>query len=313
MSGSNVPVKTAVRDGSAVGFAVMRSGSSCAHGAACESSRPAPSAQPAEVVVVVVDVRADPEPPPAAGHGDRRARGASRRPRRGRPRASRGPRSRRGPRAGSSRRPCQPADRASSRTASARSRIRSRDGLGADLQQQPDARAERLEARHVERAALPALGARLEGEVDRRASCTSRRRCASRRRAAGAARSSRGGRRAAPPPPARAATCGRRRRGSRSASARRRSTSGPSPWIASTKSATPRARQSSAERVEVVAEPRGELDVADREDPRRVVDRRGQVVDPDPPVAAGDRPERHAPARQVHPGVDVRRDTPRRP
>ena len=68
-----------------------------------------------------------------------------------------------------------------------------------------------------------------------------------------------------------------------------------------------------AERVEVVAEPRGELDVADRQDPRRVVDRRGQVLDPDPPVAARDGPQARPRGSPGSSRDRCSRDTPRRP
>src|SRR5262249_40444043 len=61
------------------------------------------------------------------------------------------------------------------------------------------------------------------------------------------------------------------------------------------------------EPIEVVAKARGEFDMADRQNPGRVVDCRGKVVDPDPSVVARDQPEGNTSACQVHPRIDVRR------
>ncbi len=60
------------------------------------------------------------------------------------------------------------------------------------------------------------------------------------------------------------------------------------------------------ERIEIVAEPGGELDVTDRQDPGRVIEDRLQILEPDPAIAAGHLPDRDPPAGQVHPGQEVR-------
>ena len=67
----------------------------------------------------------------------------------------------------------------------------------------------------------------------------------------------------------------------------------------------PRGLAELGQRVQVVAEPGGELDVADRKHPGRAIDGGRQVVEPDPPVAARHLPQRDAPARQVHPGIEI--------
>ena len=109
------------------------------------------------------------------------------------------------------------------------------------------------------------------------------------------------------PPRGRAATCGRRRRGSRSASASRRSTCGPSPWIASTNSATPRARQSSPSASRSLRNPEANstwLIVSTRVVPSIAAARSSTQTRPS---RLGTSRRLDAPARQVHPGVDVRR------
>ena len=84
--------------------------------------RPSASPEAVEVVLVVVDVRADPQPAPAAGHDDAVVRRSSiAAAGRDRPRRVRGPRWPSGPRRAASRRPSSPPTAASSRTASARS------------------------------------------------------------------------------------------------------------------------------------------------------------------------------------------------
>ena len=105
--GSNVPVNTAIRDGSEVrGCAVMLMDQVVLHYERPEVAEAL--VQPAEVVLIIIDVRADPEPAAAAGHGHPAVAERPGGPIGIDPRARQGDDPGDGPRAGTSRRPATP-------------------------------------------------------------------------------------------------------------------------------------------------------------------------------------------------------------